>query len=129
MFIRKGMRFGNAPSTSIALDYLCFAGAVRYAPRGRSMTPYFVAGPEVGYLLFAEQRRSSRKWNLRDELADFDFSLNIGAGLPIVVLSQGLFIEARYAYGLVDMYPARLSGGPRWNWKTRGVYLLIGMSP
>jgi hypothetical protein len=32
----------------------------------------------------------------------------------------------RYAHGLVDIHAPESVGGPRWTWKTRGIYILMG---
>jgi hypothetical protein len=127
MFIRKGMRYGDASSDdSINIDYLSLASFARLAWSVHGLKPYLLVGPEVGFSIGAERQQGERKWDIKREIADFDFSITVGAGFPLTRGSRAPFIEVRYAHGLVDIHVPESVGGPSWTWKTRAIYILMG---
>lgn len=61
---------------------------------------YVEAGPQVGLLLSSKDETGDVSVDT-EEMNDLDFGLNIGAGYRLPV---GLSIEARYNFGLANLY-------------------------
>jgi len=70
---------------------------------GKSIQPYFFAGPSIGFLVSNIEKRYATTVNITDSTAKIDFCLSGGAGLSIS-LSSGtiLFLDAGYAFGLTN---------------------------
>ncbi len=142
LYMTKGTRFDWAYQDSVEgtcdvqtdwmLDYLVFSPMVRYAPIEEGVTPFFVAGVEVGFLLRAnakaevccgEQTREV-EGDIKDVFGDQDGSLIFGLGVEVPLSYLALTLEGRYVLGLADI--AKVDDAA-FEIRTRGIYLLAGL--
>ena len=73
------------------------------------MIKYFInetmsidAGPQIGYLLFAQTSNGWEEWvDTKDQLNAFDYGFNIGASYE---MDNGMNINIRYNYNFANIY-------------------------
>ena len=73
------------------------------------MVKYFInetisidAGPQIGYLLFAQKSNGWEEWtDIKDQLNAFDYGFNIGASYE---MDNGMNINIRYNYNFANIY-------------------------
>ena len=82
----------------IKTDYLSLPIFVKYAVGAGAVRPYVMGGPNITYLLKAESTDPAAS-----QFKDFDLLLSLGAGVSAAVGTKVVFIEGRYARGLVDI--------------------------
>ena len=82
----------------IKTDYLSLPILVKYAIGAGAVRPYVMGGLNVLYRLKAEATIEGA-----GVIKDFDLLLGLGAGVSAAVGTKVVFIEGRYAHGLVDI--------------------------
>ncbi|MCK4413035.1 MAG: PorT family protein [Candidatus Eisenbacteria sp.] len=100
----------------IKLSYLSINPMFRFTVQNEGMAPYFMAGPEISFLLSANAEGEERieyhdgeveveEWDedIKDYVKSTDFGLNFGAGLQFPSGNSSIFFEARYYLGLSDI--------------------------
>ena len=68
----------------------------------------FQAGPQVGFLVNANQEFNGVKSDIKDNVKKTDFTLLVGASY---ITKSGLGFDARYGYGLTDISNADSGSG------------------
>ena len=141
LFMRTGTRaeWGSAGCDTTYdwnLDYFIFNPMVRYRVKEDGLTPFFVAGLEVGFLVRVKETFTVQCAGESVEKSEYpktryeylDYGLNLGLGLEIPVKSNALTLEGRYALGFPnirkDFGPDDLL--PKYEASTRGIYVLAG---
>ena len=82
---------------------------------------FFNVGPYAAYNISAEEEYEDETEDIKKSFKDFDFGLAGGAGYA---LKNGLFIEARYNFGLSNNF--ELKDGDKSEWKNRVIQVGIG---
>lgn len=65
--------------------------------------PYLLIGPEINFLFSA----NADGIDIKDILNTEDFAIVTGAGIEFSLIGKGVYIEARYSYGLNSIYKNR----------------------
>jgi hypothetical protein len=119
--------------------YLVINPMFRFTVQNEGMRPFFMAGPEIGFLLDAEGETTggdngeTDTVDLKDETKSTDFGINFGAGLEFPSGNSTFFVEARYALGLANIYDVsdeeetKMNGDTEPDVKHRGIYLMAGI--
>ena len=109
------------------LAYLSVPVLGRYNLGSGDSSPYFVAGPEIGFLLSAELEIVDRNVteDVKNSFKSIDIGFNIGAGAPMNIGATPMFGEVRYSMGLsnIDDEPE----DPGDSIKTSGIQVFVGM--
>lgn len=118
---------------------------------GNKFRPYLMAGPTIGFLLssaaegevgvlYGGQPLRVYKADLKDASKSFDFGIVLGAGVGLAIGMNTVFVDGRYAFGLVDLLQ---SGTIEWKSgdeviagqvsegaevSTRGVQIMLGIT-
>jgi opacity protein-like surface antigen len=112
MYVQKGCKLELRSSvTGFQFDedvtskvgYLELPVMIKYAFGAEKAKPYILAGPSLGYMLSAKMVSGGEEEDIKNDIKDFDFGLNFGAGLSIPIETYSLFVEGRYALGLIDI--------------------------
>ena len=115
MYMMKGAHWKTAFGDEGPIEedwtssYAIVSPVLRLHLPGSGMAPYVLAGGEVGYLLSAKVTTSGTgeadgEEDVKDDCEDLDYGFVLGAGFEIPnATGAGLFVEARYARGLVDI--------------------------
>lgn len=116
MYLQKGASWdaeaeGCTSETDLKLAYLTLSPMLRFKFHSESVTPYILAGGEVGLLMSAnaegtwECQGESEDYDedVKDFYEDLDFGFSFGAGLEFPMGKSALFVEGRYAMGLADI--------------------------
>ncbi len=113
------------------LDYIVVAPMIRLAMQRQGISPYVLAGAEIGWLQSAKihdpdgNNGMGSDGDLGYMYRDLDYGLTFGGGMEFPAGSSAFFFEARYALGLAEVQAEKYSYATKQ--KTRGVYLLGGM--
>jgi len=116
------------------LNYIVFKPMIRLAFVPHGTTPYILAGGEIGYLVSTanpydwecQQQSGSDEEDL-DNVTDFDFGVNFGAGLELAAGTTSIIIEGHYSLGLTNVYDAGEDDDSDQSIKTRGIYGFVGV--
>lgn len=116
------------------MNYIVFKPMLRLAFVPEGTTPYILAGGEVGYLVSTAnpydwecgQQSGSDKEDL-DNVADFDFGVNFGAGLELAAGQTSIIIEGHYSLGLANVYDGGDGDDSDQSIKTKGIYGFVGV--
>jgi hypothetical protein len=86
---------------------------------GDQIRPYFLLGPEVGFILSSEITAEIDDLTLQGDFSPVtrpvDYSLGLGAGINFQLGTATVFFESRYATGLTDLTNGgifQVSAGP-----------------
>jgi opacity protein-like surface antigen len=129
----SGIGFSYQQTATEKLAYLSIPVMLRYAlSRGQGVVPYLIAGPELGILLSAKVKieasgdagSGEEEVDVKDEVKSTEFVLNFGGGIEIPLESVILFLEARYGFGLTNIYEE--VNGTEFDAKSRGIFLTLG---
>ncbi|HSG68047.1 MAG TPA: porin family protein [Bacteroidales bacterium] len=88
---------------------------------------YAIAGIEAAYLLNAYFKSHNLSFDEDQEISQWNISMHFGAGLHIPLGFPRLFIELRYAQGLINLTDEELDKGYIPRVKTNGFKALIGI--
>jgi opacity protein-like surface antigen len=121
LFVRKGGRYedryrnGNEMDSEdrvfkskIALDYIVLNPLFRIGPDTKGARPYFMAGPEFGFLVSAEWTYENdlgkSTQDAKDDFKETDFGVNLGGGIEMPMsATSSFFVEGRYSLGMTDV--------------------------
>lgn len=136
MFSQKGNRVLESPSgieSKFSLDYFDVPFLLKYTIRETSFAPYFLAGPNLAFMI-RSKKSTSKEENLRIDhaLKTLDLGLNFGLGVNFPMLNWILFVESRYSIGLLDIneHSTGLPSGTLnvlSDIKTKGLHFLVGV--
>ena len=103
----SGVTDGNDWALNFNIDYLEFPVLVKYRfPSFGKFEPNLFAGPYLGIKLSAKTKVTLNEESVSEDVEDIrstDFGVVIGGGLDFELWSGHLILDARYAYGLVDV--------------------------
>jgi hypothetical protein len=126
----------------VALSYLSFPilGKIVFGKEG-AIRPYLLAGPEIGFLLSAEEQGEGKMTvtamgtsqtesidetiDIKDDLESTEFALNFGGGVVIPMGNTNLFLDARYGLGLTKIN--KESGAGVNDVKNNIIYINLGI--
>jgi len=113
--------------------YIEFPVMLKYAFGTSEIKPFIIAGPTIGYLLSAKMKSNwdgqSTEIDFKDSRKTFDFGLCFGAGVSVPMSNNSIFLEARYALGLTNIFDnPDESGDPDSELKTRGIHIFAGIT-
>lgn len=116
MYLQKGASWEETDGdctgeTDIKLAYIALSPMLRFKIHSESLTPYFMAGGEIGMLMSAnaegtwecDGESGETDVDVKDSYKDIDFGVSFGAGVEFPMGNSALFVEARYAMGLSDI--------------------------
>jgi hypothetical protein len=87
-----------------------------------SVTPFFFAGPQVGFLLSAKADPGGE--DIKDGFESVDFGLAFGAGVNVQMQGFVLMLDGRYSLGLTNI----LKDVPAdYSWKTSNIAFTAGV--
>ncbi|MFQ5865980.1 MAG: porin family protein [bacterium] len=147
MYVQKGARVKDIddgiefPFKSSFLELPVFLKA----ELGRTVRPYIMVGPTVGYLLNSNVEGDlsgvTFKGDLKDVTESIDFGFGFGAGVSYALGTASIFLEGRYSLGLSNMQKGgtfKLVAGPvaeeiTWDkeedkYKNRGFQIMAGVT-
>jgi hypothetical protein len=106
-----------------------------------AIRPYFVAGPEIGFLLAAkvnmkadasitymgmkESESFSDDIDIKDEVESMEFALDFGAGVEIPVGNMSIFVDGQYSLGLTKVNKESAEGMN--DIKNKVIYVNLGI--
>jgi len=126
----------------VNLSYIVVNPMIRFSPVAGGVAPYFMVGPEIGFLMDAKAwtevsgggETVEDEEDIKDDLKSTDLALNFGAGLEFPAGSSTFFLEARYSLGMTNISDpeedqAVLQEGDddEPEIKTKGIYLFAGI--
>ncbi|MBP6874479.1 MAG: PorT family protein [Candidatus Eisenbacteria bacterium] len=141
LYIQKGAKWegedeGDEYKTTEKYSYVVINPMLRFAVQNQGLRPYFMAGPEIGFLVDATAKSEINGEDQDDEdLKDFtkstDFGINFGAGLEFPSGNSAFFVEGRYAMGLTNILDDEDEDNKQEDSKQeakhRGIYLMGGV--
>ncbi len=141
LYIQKGAKWegesdGDEYKVTDKYSYVVINPMLRFAVQNQGLRPYFMAGPEIGFLVDATAKSEINGEDQDDEdLKDFtkstDFGINFGAGLEFPSGNSAFFVEGRYAMGLTDILDDEDEDNKQEDSKPeakhRGIYLMGGV--
>ena len=141
LYIQKGAKWesdfeGDTFKETDKYSYVVINPMLRFAVQNQGLRPYFMAGPEIGFLVDATATGEINGEDQDDvDLKDFtkstDFGVNFGAGLEFPSGNSAFFVEGRYAMGLTDIMDDGDEGTKQEDEqaevKHRGIYLMGGV--
>ena len=127
MYLLKGSKaefdfFGTVFEVELALAYLSVPVMARYNLGSEDTSPYYVVGPEFGFLLSAKSKFDGEEEDTKDDFKSLDLGLNIGAGVSMNMGATPMFAEVRYSLGL-----SNIEDNDDTTTKTTGIQLFVGM--
>ncbi len=147
LYLQKGAKEtvtvdGCDLTSKVKLSYVSLIPMLRYTLQAQGFAPYFLIGPEVGFLMSAKVKgegdcegvEGSAEVDIKDQTKSVDFGLNFGAGVQIPAGNMALFFEARYALGLSNIEDTSdeeegtlAEDEEDTSTKTKGIYLFAGV--
>ena len=107
----------------LKFDYLEIPVLFKYiVPTQGNVSPFFFAGPQVGFLLSAKSDPGGE--DIKDAFESVDFGLAFGAGANIKMESFTLMFDGRYSLGLTNVVKDAPSG---FSWKTSNIAFTVGV--
>lgn len=145
LYLQKGARseavidqggYSYGSEGELRLGYAVVSPMLKIGGQGSSLSPYFIAGPEFGYLVQGSgwerswtgspNQKHEREYDLEDYLETTSWGWSIGAGLEIPTSGMSAFVEGRYAAGLTNIWKPENTGA--WGEeKPKGIYALGGI--
>jgi hypothetical protein len=118
------------------LDYLAFSPLLKIGGKGKSFSPYFIAGPEISYLLKAKitesfwygdpSEKQENETSVDEFMEEIAWGWTAGAGLEIPANDLSIFFEGRYAQGLSNIWTEDNTSA--WGEeKPKGIYIFGGL--
>jgi len=142
MYLQKGaeLTFESGPGKFEAA-YLEVPVFFKFALGTRTVRPYLMAGPTIGFNLSHELQFSAFEQdfenNLKKLTRPIDFGLGFGAGVSFPISNTSIFIESRYRLGLFDIAEAGvveeagfdpIEFGERLDVNTKGIQIMLGIT-
>ncbi len=131
MYLQKGTETTeDGVDVEFKLAYLELPLLFKYTFGTSDTKPYVMAGPTIGFNLSAKVKGSeggvSAEIDIKDETKSIDFGLGFGAGVSLPMGNNSIFVEARYALGLTNIFddPA----DPDTDVKTKGIQIFAGIT-
>ncbi|MBU1701549.1 MAG: PorT family protein [Candidatus Eisenbacteria bacterium] len=118
------------------LDYVTFSPLLKIGGQGKSFSPYFIAGPEISYLVKATanetywygspSEKQKKETTLDEFMEELTWGWTAGGGLEIPTESVSIFFEGRYAQGLSNIWTQESTSA--WGEeKPSGIYIFGGI--
>lgn len=107
MYLQKGPHLSEGFENEegmLKMSYLEVPVLLKLSLRASPTRPYLVVGPTIGFLRSAKLSDGSNKFDIKSSVNDRDVSLIVGAGLRVPAGKVAMFVEGRYAYGLVNIF-------------------------
>lgn len=129
MYLQKGGKVaaGNMAKAESKLAYLEIPVMLKYAFSANDIKPYIMAGPTIGFNLSSKVEYtfgdSSGEEDNKDDTKTIEFGLDFGAGVSLPLSTNFIFVEARYALGLTDLFEATDT-----DTKTKGIQIFAGIT-
>lgn len=102
---------GTEIETKITLEYLQLPVLLKYAFKGRSVRPYVMLGPSIGFRLKAKRTLSGpgtepaeNGKDIKEETNGINFGMNLDIGMNLPIGHNNLFLEIFWAEGLTNIY-------------------------
>ncbi len=143
LYMQKGLQWDAGYEQSgvyysseeeLKLAYAVISPMLKIGGRRDAVSPYFLAGGEVGYLLDARsnsvswmanpENASTNEYDIKDMLEEVALGLVFGGGIDIPTSGATVFVEGRYVLGLSNIWPSDYQ--TMGDQKSRDVYLLGG---
>jgi len=109
------------------LAYLEIPLMLKFAFTANDIKPYIMAGPTFGYNLSSKVKYTlgdtSGEEDNKDDTKSIEVGLDFGAGVSLSMGNNSIFVEARYALSLTDIYEATHS-----DTKTKGIQIFAGIT-
>lgn len=119
----------------LKLAYAVVSPMLKIGGRRDAVSPYFLAGGELGYLLDAKyteeswmanpENAATNEYDIKDQLEEVALGLTFGGGIDIPTGGATVFVEGRYVLGLSNIWPSDYQ--TMGDQKSRDVYLLGGV--
>ncbi len=126
LYMQKGAKiefeenFGPQGSTGervwtnleLQMAYILLVPKLRFQMQSGGVSPYFLAGPEIGFLMSAKEKGTvDPEWgdvedideDVKDHYENVTYGLNFGGGLSFPTGSSSVYFEARYVMGLSNI--------------------------
>ena len=131
MYLQKGSKAEEGENkVEMLVDYLEIPVMLKYQFGTSTTKPYFMAGPSIGFLLDSKLKitedGTSGETDNKDDTESIDFGIGIGAGLDMMVGKNTFFVEARYAFGMVNVNASDEEDEP--DIKTKGIQIFVGFT-
>jgi hypothetical protein len=132
-FLQEGTRLFYSlpnklePVDSIAFDIIYFSLPVMLKIATANSRFYAITGIETAWQLNSSQTIDGVKQNLDVTLKTMNVSMHFGAGYWVPLGTPRLFIEARYAQGLINLTDDPLQDNVIPRVKTSGIRVLVGV--
>jgi opacity protein-like surface antigen len=113
MYLQKGAKDeeeveGVTVTEKYKFTYIEVPAFIKIAFGTSNTRPYIMAGPSLGFLLSADLEFDimgiSASTDLKDAMSSTDFGLGFGGGVNFQLETLSIFLEARYALGLSDVF-------------------------
>ena len=142
MYLQKGaeVTLDSTPSKFEAA-YLEVPVFFKFAYGTRTVRPYVMAGPTVGFNLSSDLQFSAFDQDFENDIEKLtrrlDFGLGFGAGVSFPISNTSIFIESRYMLGLSDFTEAGvveeagfepIEFGERLDLRTKGIQIMLGIT-
>jgi hypothetical protein len=121
----------------VNLSYIVVNPMIRFSPVAGGVAPYFMVGPEIGFLMDAKMLTEvsgggetiDGEEDIKDDLKSTDMALNFGAGFEFPSGSSTFFLEAQYSLGLTNISDPEEEEGEdsELEIKTKGIYFFAGI--
>ncbi|MBI4551405.1 MAG: PorT family protein [Candidatus Latescibacteria bacterium] len=126
MYLQKGAQLDIFSEANILkLSYIEVPMLVKLSLWRSPMQPYLVIGSSVGFLRSARvsDKSESQKVDIKEFVNDRDINLIGGAGLRVPAGKVAIFVEGRYAYGLVNIFEESVT-----DVMTKGLQVMAGVT-
>jgi len=142
MYLQKGAEFtfDEGVPGKFEAAYLEVPVFFKFTLGTRTVRPYVMAGPTIGFNLSHELQSSAFEQdfeiNLKKLTRPIDFGLGFGVGVSFPISNASIFIESRYRLGLFDVTEAGvvreagfdLEFGERLDVNTKGIQIMLGIT-
>jgi len=143
MYLQKGaeLTFDEGILGKFEAAYLEVPVFFKFALGSRTVRPYVMAGPTIGFNLSHELQFSAFEQdfenNLKKLTKPIDFGLGFGAGVSFPISNISIFIESRYRLGLSDVTETGvveeagfdpIEFGERLDVNTKGIQIMLGIT-
>jgi len=145
LYLRKGVHteyyldqggFTTGVESDLDLDYVIFSPMIKVGGQGKSISPYFLAGPEMGVLVNSEitettwhgspNTKTENGYDVTDFMETVSWGWSAGGGLEFPTGGASVFVEGRYAQGVSNIWTDDHTGA--WGEeKPSGIYFFGGV--
>lgn len=115
------------PVDSISVDINCFSLPVMLKIAAANSRFYAITGIETTWLLNSSQTTDGVKQDLDVTLSTINVAMHFGVGYWIPLGTPRLFMEARYAQGIINLTEDPLQDNVIPRVKTSGMRVLVGI--